>query len=90
MENHKAISTVVDNVESVHSCNSGDMKNELRRIAKEMKKHAESKKGMYTISILMSDGLKGIDPKELNEMGFTVRTKEDIENSYNASSKKDN
>ena len=90
MEEHKAISTTVDNVESVHSRNSGDIKNDLRRIAKELKKRAENEKGMHTISVLMTDEIADIDPKELREMGFIVRTKEDIENLHKTSSKKDN
>ena len=80
MENHKAVSTVVDNVQSVHSCNSGNIKKDLARIAKEIKERVKNEKGMHSISILMSDEIADIDPKELNEMGYTVRTVEDIEN----------
>lgn len=89
MEEHKAVSAFVDNVQSVHSCNSGDIKKDLTRIAKEMKERVKGDKGMHTISILMSDEIAGIDPRELEKMGFTVRTVEDIENLHKASLKKD-
>ena len=80
MEPKKAISTFVDNVQSVHSRNSDDIKNDLARIAKEIKERASKEGGMHSMSILMCDELTGITPRELNEMGYTVRTVEDIEN----------
>lgn len=89
MEEHKVVSTFVDNVQSVHSRNIGDIKKDLARIAKEMKKRFENEKGMQKISVLMTDEIADIDPKELEEMGFTVRTVEDIENLHKASLKKD-
>jgi hypothetical protein len=79
MENKKAISTVVDNVQRVHGRNSGDVKADLIRVAKEIKEQNKDKKGMYTMSVLMSDEIADIDPRELAEIGFTVRTVEDIE-----------
>ena len=89
MEPKKAISTFVDNVQSVHSRNSDDIKNDLARIAKEIKERAKDEKGMHAISVLMCDEISDIDPKELNAMGYTVRTVEDIEKINKTSFKKD-
>jgi len=89
MEQKKAISTVVDNVQSIHSRHSEDIKKDLARIAKEIKERAKDEKGMHTLSILMSDEIAEIDPKELNEMGYTVVKMEDIEKMSKQSFKKD-
>jgi len=89
MENKKAISTFIDNVQSIHSRHSEDIKNDLKRIAKEMKERLKNEKGIHNLNILMCDEIADIDPQELNEMGYTVLTMEDIENIAKKSLKKD-
>lgn len=83
MENAKALSTVVNNRRMVHSRHSENIKIDLARIAKELKELAKKENGMHAINILITDEISDIDPKELEEMGYTVRTAEDIKNLKN-------